>query len=153
MSKTRLFRATQWPPYFDWLNNNFIIIYHTYSGMTVKTEYIPTILVLNNLWHYFDAAFLFKTLKSTEINNSYKQWGQIDNSETGTSAIKLTEYIQHNPKELHYFSPKMLLLLCTPWTVYTSFNPVSVNIVCICHLSQSLTWSFPTMFSHASCLL
>jgi len=49
MSKTRLFRATQWPPYFDWLNNNFIIIYHTYSGMTVKTEYIPTILVLNNL--------------------------------------------------------------------------------------------------------
>ena len=33
--------------------------------MTVKTVYITIILLPNILWHYFDAAFLLKPLKST----------------------------------------------------------------------------------------
>jgi len=78
MSKTRLFHVNKWPPDFTRLNNNFIIIYHTYFGVTVKTEYIPIILFPNILWHYFDAAFLLQTLKSTaaylviDVNNEVK---------------------------------------------------------------------------------
>ena len=44
-----LFFVQKWPPDFAWLINNFIIIYHNYSGMTVKTVYIPIILVPNIL--------------------------------------------------------------------------------------------------------
>ena len=75
MSKTKLFRATKWPPDFARLNSNCIIIYYNYFGMTVTTDYIPNILVPNILWHYFDAAFLLQTLKLTtaysviDVNN------------------------------------------------------------------------------------
>jgi len=43
--------------------------------MTVTIVYIPTILLANILWHYFDAVFLLKPLKSTaaysviDVNN------------------------------------------------------------------------------------
>ena len=46
--------------------------------MTFKTVYIPIMLLLNILWHYFDAAFLVNPLKSTEaysvidVNNEVK---------------------------------------------------------------------------------
>ena len=33
--------------------------------MTIKTVYIPIILLPNILWYYFDAAFLLEPLKST----------------------------------------------------------------------------------------
>ena len=49
MSKTKLFRATKWPPDFARLNSNCIIIYYNYFGMTVTTDYIPNILVPNIL--------------------------------------------------------------------------------------------------------
>ena len=47
--KLDCFTPTKWPPDFARLNNNFIIIYNNYFGMTVKTEYIPNILVPNIL--------------------------------------------------------------------------------------------------------
>ena len=75
--------------------------------MTVKTVYIPIILLPNILRHYFDAAFLLKPLKSTAaywlFGHRCKQWSQNDNSETGKSAIKLTEYNQPDPKESRSF--------------------------------------------------
>ena len=73
--------------------------------MTVKTVCIPISLLPNNLWHYFNAAFLREPLKSTavywviDVNNEVK----LTNSETGMSAIKLTEYNQPDPKESHSF--------------------------------------------------
>ena len=38
--KLDCFTSTKWPPDFALLNSNFIIIYHNYFGMTVKTEYL-----------------------------------------------------------------------------------------------------------------
>jgi len=69
------FTSTKWPPDFARLINNRNIIYNNNSGMTVKTVYITIILLPNILWHYFDAAFLLKPLKSTaaysviDVNN------------------------------------------------------------------------------------
>ena len=46
--------------------------------MTVETLYVPIILHPNILWHYLDAAFLLKPLKSTSaysvigVNNEVK---------------------------------------------------------------------------------
>ena len=68
--------------------------------MTIKTVYIPIILLPNIPWHFFDPAFHLKPLKSTaaysviDVNNEVK---------TGKSAIKLTEYNQPDPKESHSF--------------------------------------------------
>ena len=61
----RCFMSTKWPPDFARLINNCIIIYNNNSGMTVKTVYIPILLIQNILGHYFDATFLLKPLKST----------------------------------------------------------------------------------------
>ena len=74
--------STKRPPDFARLINNCIIIYNNNSGKTVKTVYIPIILLPNILWHCFDAAFLLKSLKSTAAYSiiDVKQWGQIDNS-------------------------------------------------------------------------
>ena len=46
MSKTRLFHVNE----ISWLINNYIIIYHNNSGITVETVYIPISLVLNILY-------------------------------------------------------------------------------------------------------
>ena len=68
--------------------------------MTVKTVYIPMILLPNILWHYFDTAFLFKPLKSTaaysviDINNEVKLTIQPPNS---------LNINQPDPKESHSF--------------------------------------------------
>ena len=47
-------------------------------------------------WHYFDTAFLPQTsqINSNIFDHRCKQWGQIDNSETGKSAIKLTDTVR-----------------------------------------------------------
>jgi len=37
--------------------------------MTVKTVYIPIILLPNILWHYFNAAFLFKPHQQQHIRS------------------------------------------------------------------------------------
>jgi len=106
----------------------FIIIYKTNSGMMVKTLYIPIILVPNILWHYFDAAFLLKTLKSTaaysviNVNNEMKLTIQKLASQPSNSL----NIINLTPKNRIPFSPIMFLLLCTPWTVYKLFNSISV---------------------------
>ena len=47
--KLDCFTSTKWPPDFAWLINNFIIIYHNYSGMTVKAVYIPIIIPNNRI--------------------------------------------------------------------------------------------------------
>ena len=99
MSKIRLFHVNKMAARFCSVNQNCIIIYNNNSGMTIKTVYIPIILLPNILWQYFDAAFL----NSSIFGVWCKQWGQIDNSETGKSAIKLTEYNQPDPKESHSF--------------------------------------------------
>ena len=65
MSKIRLFQINKIAPDITWLINNCIIIYNNNSGMTVKTVYIPILLLRNILCHYFDAAFLLEPLKST----------------------------------------------------------------------------------------
>jgi len=76
--KLDCFTSTKWLPDFARLINNCIIIYNSNSGMTVKTVYIPIILLPNILRHYFDAAFLLKPLKSTaaytviNVNNEVK---------------------------------------------------------------------------------
>ena len=73
--------------------------------MTVKTVYIPIILIPKILLHYFDAAFLFKTLKSTaahsviDVNNVVK----LSIKKLASQSIKLTEYNQPDPKESHSF--------------------------------------------------
>jgi len=84
MSKIRLFQVNKMAPDITRLINNCIIIYNNNSGMTVKTVYIPMILLPNILWHYFDAAFLLKPLKSTaaysvidvnnEVNWQFRNW-------------------------------------------------------------------------------
>jgi len=56
-----------------------------YSGMAVKIVYIPM-------------SQISSKLLNQQQHIRCKQWGQIDNSETGTSAIKLTEYNQPDPK-------------------------------------------------------
>ena len=75
---------------------------------------------LNSLWtalvhtNYFSPKYRLTLFwcsispQTSKINSSIfghrcKQWGQIDNSETGKSAIKLTEYNQPDPKESHSF--------------------------------------------------
>ena len=123
--KLDCFTSTKRPPDFARLINNFIIIYHNYSGMTVKTVYIPIILVHNILWHYFDPAIFSSKLLNQQQPIWCKQWGQIDNSETVTSAIKLN-LINLTPKNRIHFSPIMFLLLCTQWTVYKLLNLISV---------------------------
>ena len=95
--KLDCFASTKWPPDLAWLINNCIIIFNNNSGMTIKTVYIPIILLPNILWHYFDAAFLLKPLKST--SNSL-------------NIINLTL------KNRIPFSPITFLLLYTPRTVY-----------------------------------
>ena len=126
--KLDCFTSTKWSPDFARLNNNFIIIYHNNSGMTVKTLYIPIILVPNILWHYFDAAFRLKTLKSTvaylviDENNEVKLTIQKLSSQPSNSL----NIINLTPKNRITFSPTMFLLLCTPWTVYKLFNLIYV---------------------------
>jgi len=67
--------STKWPPDYARLINNCVIIYNNNFGMTVTIVYIPIILLPNILWHYFDAVFLLKPLKSTaaysviDVNN------------------------------------------------------------------------------------
>ena len=108
--------STKWPSGFAQLINNCIIVYNNNSWMTVKTVYIPIILLPNILLHYFDAAFLLKPLKSTaaysvtDVNNEVKLTiqelaGQLSYS---LNIINLT------PKNRIPFSPIMYLLLCTP---------------------------------------
>ena len=76
--KLECFTSTKWPPDLARFINNCNIIYNNNSGMTVKTVFIPIILLSNILWHYFDAAFLLKPLKSTaaysviDVNNEIK---------------------------------------------------------------------------------
>jgi len=102
MSRIRLFHITKWLSDFARLINNCIIIYNNNSGFTVKTVYIPIILLPNILWHYFDAAFLLQTLKSPAAY-SVIDVPQTYNSETGKSANKLNEYNQPDTKESHSF--------------------------------------------------
>ena len=126
MSKIRLFHVNKMAR----LINNCIIIYNNNSAMTVKTVYmyIPNILLPNILWHYFDAAFLFKPLKSTaaysviDVNNEVKLTIQKLASQT----TNLLNIINLTPKNRIPFSLQMFLLLCTPWTVYKPFNLISV---------------------------
>ena len=72
-------------------------------GWRLKLYTNQIILLPNILWQYFDEAFLLKPLKSTaeysviDVNNEVKL------TETGKSAIKLTEYNQPDPKETHSF--------------------------------------------------
>ena len=114
--KLDCFTSTKWPPDFARLNNNFIIIYHYYFGMTFKTEYIPITLVSNILWHYFDAVFLLQNLKSTAA------YSVIDaNNEVKLTIHKLASHpsnslniINLTPKNCIPFNPIMFLLLCTP---------------------------------------
>ena len=47
--KLDCFTSTKRPPDFARLINNFIIIYHNYSGMTVKAVYIPIIIPNNRI--------------------------------------------------------------------------------------------------------
>jgi len=90
--------------------------------MTIKTEYIPIILVPNILCHYFHASFLLQTLKSTaaysvifDLNNGVKLTIQ-----------KLASQPSYSPKNRIPFNPILFLRLCTPWTVYKLFNSISV---------------------------
>ena len=79
--------------------------------MTVKTVYIPIILIPKILSHYFDAAFLFKTLKSTaahsviDVNNEVKLSIQKLASQPSNSMNK----INLAPKNRIPFSPIMFL--------------------------------------------
>ena len=96
--------------------------------MTVKTVYIPIILLPNILWHYVDAAFLLEPLKSTaaysviDVNNEVKLTIQKLASQPSNSL----NIINLTPKNRIRFSPIMFPLLCTPWTVYKLFNLISV---------------------------
>jgi len=49
MSKIRLFQVNKMAPDITRLINNCIIVYNNNSGMTVKTVYIPMILLPNIL--------------------------------------------------------------------------------------------------------
>jgi len=129
MSKIRLFHVSPfWRPDLAWLINSCIIIYNNNSGMTVKTVYIPIILLSSILWHYFDAACLLKTLKSTtaysviDVNNEDKLTIQ----KLARQPSNSLNIINLTPKNRIPFSPIMFLLLCTPWTVYRLFNSISV---------------------------
>ena len=74
----RLFHVNKMAARFDRLTHNCIIIYTNNAGMTVKNVYIPTILLPNILWQYFDAVFRLNPLKSTaaysgiDVNNEVK---------------------------------------------------------------------------------
>ena len=47
--KLDCFTSTKWPPDFARLINNFIIIYHNNSRMTVKAVYIPNELLYQTI--------------------------------------------------------------------------------------------------------
>ena len=125
MSKTRLFHVNKMAARVCLVNQQVIIIYHNNSGMMVKTVYIPINLVPNILWHYFDAAFLFRTLKSTSahsvinVNNEVKLTIQKLSSQPSNSL----NIINLTPKNRIPFSPTMFPLLCT---IYKPFSSISV---------------------------
>ena len=125
--KLDCFTSTKWLPDFAWLINNCIIIYNSNSGMTVKTVYIPIILLPNILRHYFDAAFLLKPLKSTaaytviNVNNEVK----LKIQKLASQPLNSLNIINLTLKNRISFSPIMFLLLCIPWTVYKLFNSIS----------------------------
>ena len=67
-----------------------------------------------------------------------KQWGQIDNSETGKSAIKLTEYNQLDHTNRIPFSPTMFPLYSMS-TAYTSLTKVERQCFVWCrHVGYAL---------------
>ena len=128
MSEIRLFHVNKMATNFARLINNCIIIFNNNSEMTVKTVYIPIILLPNILWHYFNAAFLLKPLKSTaaysviDVTNEVKLTIQKLASQPSNSL----NIINLTPKNRIPFSPIMFLLLYTPWTVCKLFNSISV---------------------------
>ena len=73
--------------------------------MTVKTVYIPIILIPKILSHYFDAAFLFKTLKSTaahsviDVNNEVK----LSIKKIACQSSNSLNIIHLTPKESHSY--------------------------------------------------
>jgi len=113
--KLDCFTSTQWPPYFARFINNCIIIYNNNSVMTVKTVYIPIILLPNTsdtmLMQHFSS-----NLKSTaahlviNVNNEAKLTIQKLASQTSNS-LNIINLTPHNRIP---FSPIMFLLLCTP---------------------------------------
>ena len=105
--------------------------------MTVKTVYIPIILLPNILWHYFDAAFLLEPLKSTAA------YSVIDvNYEVKLTIQKLA--IQP--------SSSLIIINLTP-TNRIPFSPIMFLLFYIHELSTSYLTRFPFKMSASAIYL